>query len=387
MNISYISRFLAAILAFNCHCTPLYAQSSTLAFPNACTKGNQIVIAAVGDLLFHYPLQLKARDQGFESLWQEALPFMQGADIAYGNLEGPIGVGLLPNGKEVNDPLLWKTYLVSRFPSFNYHPSVAQALKTSGFNIVSNANNHILDRGSLGLDKTIATLEQYGILHTGAKVKDATSSWYTKIEKNGVKIAWLGCAEHTNGIPDKFHQVLSCYRSADRSTILDTIRELKKQVDIIIVSPHWGEEYQTFPNRAQKEFAKEVLNAGASAVIGSHPHVLQPVEKYLTHDGRATLISYSLGNFVSYQGSPKNRSSMILLLGFTKGANNTIINGVRFVPIYMENRSGIDNIHVKVISKERFTRDFQGLYAPIIPASHALFSLPIVTNPECLNHN
>lgn len=386
MKISFFNRFLSAFLAFNCHCAVLYAQSSTLAFSDACTPGKQLVIAAVGDLLFHYPLQLKARDQGFESLWQETLPFIQGANIAYGNLEGPIGVGLLPNGKEVEDPLLWKTYLISRFPSFNYHPSVAQALKTSGFKIVSNANNHILDRGSLGLDKTITTLDQQQILHTGARIKGSSGSWFTQVEHNGFKVAWLGCAEHTNGIPDKHHQVLNCYRSLDRSTILNTIHELKSQVDIIIVSPHWGEEYQTFPNRAQKEFALEVLNAGASAVIGSHPHVLQPVEKYVTKDGRATLISYSLGNFVSYQGSPKNRSSMILLLGFTKTPQATLINGVRFVPIYMENRSGIDNIHVNVLSKERFSREFQRLYAPIIPASHAIFSLPIVTNPECSQH-
>lgn len=355
--------------------------ANQLVYP--CAQGKQIVIAAVGDMLFHYPLQLKASEQGFASLWQEALPFIQAANIAYGNLEGPIGVGILPNGKQIEDPLQWKTYLLSRFPSFNYHPSVAPALKTSGFDIVSNANNHILDRGALGIDRTIATLDQHQVKHIGAKATTANANWYTVVEKEGVKIAWVACSEHTNGIPDREHQVLSCYGSKDRSTLVGIIHSIKKEVDAIIVTPHWGDEYKTFPNRAQKQFAFEVLNAGASAVIGAHPHVLQPVEKFVTNDGRSTLISYSLGNFVSYQGSPKNRTSMILLLGLTKTAKETVINGVRFVPIFMENRSGIDNIHVRVLTKAQLWNNFAKLFEPIIPLENALFSLPIVTDPEC----
>lgn len=79
--------------------------------------------------------------------------------------------------------------------------------------------------------------------------------------------------------------------------------------------------------------------------------VLQPLEKYTTSDGCATLISYSLGNFVSYQGRESNRSSIILLLGLTKAANGTVINSVQFVPLYMENRNGIDNICLTIPSK------------------------------------
>lgn len=342
------------------------------------------MIAAVGDLLFHRPLQYKAQSQGYASLWQEALPFLQAANVTYGNLEGPIGVGILPNGKQVADPLAWHTYLLSRYPSFNYHPSVASALKTSGFHIVSNSNNHILDRGSLGIDKTIETLDAQQVFHIGAKSSKTNNNWYHIIDKDGFKIAFIGCTEHTNGIADKYHQVLTCFRSADRSSIMATISDLKKQTDVIIVTPHWGEEYQTFPNRAQKEFAKQALDAGATAVIGAHPHVLQPVEKYITHDGRATLISYSLGNFVSYQGTPKNRTSMILLLGLTKTTKETIINGVRFVPLFMENRSGIDNIHLRVLNKAQLYHNFANLFAPIIPLSNALYSLPLITNPECI---
>ncbi|MGE3318529.1 MAG: CapA family protein [Candidatus Berkiella sp.] len=364
------------------YCPLSYAQNPLL-FPNACAKGNRIVVAAVGDLLFHRPLQYKAQSQGFASLWQEAQPYLSAANVVYGNLEGPIGVGILPNGKQVADPLAWNTYLLSRYPSFNYHPSVANALKISGFHVVSNANNHILDRGALGVDKTIETLDAHNVYHIGAKSTKANSHWYHIIEKDGFKLAFIGCTEHTNGINDKYHQVLSCFKSADRSAIISTIGDLKKQADVIIVTPHWGAEYQTFPNRAQKEFAKQVLDAGASAVIGSHPHVLQPVEKYITPDGRATLISYSLGNFVSYQGTPKNRTSMILLLGLTKTAKETIINGVRFVPLFMENRSGIEKIHLRVLSNAQLWNNFANLFAPIIPLQNAIFSLPIITNPEC----
>lgn len=357
---------------------------TSLQFPKACLPGKKIVVAAVGDLLFHYPLQFKAVQQGFDSLWQEALPYLKSAHITYGNLEGPIAAGIDAQGKPV-DPNAWKVYLDAQFPHFNYHPSLAQDLKKSGFDILSTANNHTLDRGAIGVSKTIDILEKNHLLHTGTTI-NAASSPYSLSESSGIKIAWIACTEHTNGIKDKAQQVLHCYQKDQQTLILSTIQSLKNQVDAIIVVPHWGAEYQTTPQAMQTQFAQQVLNAGATAVIGSHPHVLQPVKKYTTPDGRDTLISYSLGNFVSYQGSPKNRASMILLVGFTKTAHETIINGVRFVPTYMENRSGWENLGLRIPTKSQFLKSYASFYSHIIPQDKALFSLPLETNPECHTH-
>src|SRR5262249_33114649 len=151
--------------------------------------------------------------------------------------------------------------------------------------------------------------------------------------------------------------------------------------DAIIISPHWGEEYERYPNDEQKHFAHEVLDAGATAVIGSHPHVLQPLQKYITKDGRATLIMYSLGNFISYQGRTNSRSTVILLLGLTKTSQGTIINGVRFVPMYMQNRSGWDDL--KLTRLPQGNSSATQSISQVMPMGNALYSSHIVTNPQC----
>ncbi len=378
-----IFRLISLAALFICHYA--YAENKTITFPNACIQGKKIVIAAMGDLLLHRPLQQKASSKGFESLWGEAIPYIQNADIAYANLEGPIAIGINHLGEKVNDSYQWDFNVYSDFPLFNYHPQLAKDLKKTGFSIVSTANNHAFDRHSIGVDKTLDLLDSVGIAYVGSRKSYSEASFVKIVDTQGVKIAWIACTEHTNGQADTNHQMLYCYKPSDKQWILKTIQELKPKVDAIIVSPHWGVEYQEQANQTQQAFAKEVLNAGATAVIGSHPHVLQPVEKFTTTDGRATLISYSLGNFISFQGSVRTRSTIILLLGLTKSADKTIINGVRFVPMVMVNRNGTPNIHLAQLSPEDNHLAAFGYISRAIPLGNALYSLPIVTNPECFS--
>jgi poly-gamma-glutamate capsule biosynthesis protein CapA/YwtB (metallophosphatase superfamily) len=309
-------------------------------FNQAPHTGQTITIAAVGDILLHIPLQATGLKNNFESLWEVALPILQSVDIAYANLEGP-----------VND----NNHIGTGFPLFSYPASLVTALKKSGFTIISTANNHILDRFSQGIDNTIHALDNAGIAHSGATTRNLINSSSVYImEKKGIRIAWIACTEHTNGIADVYQQVLYCYKNKDK--ILQTINQLKEKVDAIIVMPHWGEEYQIFPNNRQIQFAHQVLNAGATIILGSHPHVLQSAEKFITTDGRETFVIYSLGNFVSFQGSLKNRTSIILLLGLTKTAEGTFINGMEFVPIYMQNRGESRNIQLIRVNEKNATQ-------------------------------
>lgn len=353
-----------------------------LTFPGACTQGNSILIAAVGDILLHEPLQNKATRQGFMSLWSAALPFIQSADIAYANLEGPMAFNINRSGKEVSTKdARWYEKIYTGFPQFNYHPNLAGALKNSGFDVISTANNHALDRFSIGIDKTILAFNQTGLAYMGTKLNGSNQTWIKMIQKNGINIAWIACTEMTNGLMDHHQQVLYCYKKKDRQWILNKIEELKSQVDAIIITPHWGEEYQHKPNRAQIAFAHQVLDAGATAVIGSHPHVLQPLQTYLTKDGRTTLIMYSLGNFVSYQGKPQTQSTIILLFGLTKTNHGTIINGVRFVPMYMQNRNGIDNLQLNIVNHANSSH--AQIISNILPMENAIYSPIKKTNLEC----
>lgn len=339
-----------------------------IVFPNACQKGETLVIAAVGDILLHYPLQVIGSQKSFASLWQAALPILQSADIAYANLEGPINA---------------KSEIGTGFPLFSYPKTLAPALKNSGFSIVSTANNHALDQGSQGIDNTIKVLDSEGIAYTGTRLRDSTNSWVHIMLKSNFKIAWIACTAHTNGIPDPYQQILHCYNKTDRQWIMQTIHNLKSKVDIIIVLPHWGEQYQYLPNHEQIEFAHEALNAGASAVLGSHPHVLQSAEKYLTHDGRATFVMYSLGNFVSFQGTPTNRTSIILLLRFTKTNLGTQIDSMRFVPIYMQNRNGSEDMKLIRLQANSNNRLAQQIIDRVLPLGNVAYGDDSKKNLEC----
>lgn len=132
--------------------------------------GQHLVIAAVGDIIMHQPLQEKAAEAGFDSLWEQAIPYLKRANITYGNLEGPVADGVSKSGRIVSDPgHRWDNHVYSSFPRFNAHPSLVKKLHQSGFDILSFANNHTLDRFAIGVNRTIENLDRVGLQHTGAR--------------------------------------------------------------------------------------------------------------------------------------------------------------------------------------------------------------------------
>lgn len=328
------------------------AKGDVIAFSSGhAMSGKKIVIAAVGDILMHKALQIKAAKQGFQSLWYQVVPYLQDTDITYGNLEGPIANGVSKTGRLTIDPgHRWDNDVYSSYPRFNAHPNLAKALRASGFDVVSFANNHSLDRYGVGIDRTIENLDRAGLHYTGVRKSNLERPWYTVIKSKGFSIAWIACTQDTNGIHDKQNQVLFCYKKQDQQQLFSAIKYLKNRVDAIIVSPHWGVQYRQAPTQRQQTFAKKLLNAGALAVIGSHPHCLQPMRQYVTKDGRQTFIAYSLGNFVSFQGTPKNRATVILYLTLKKTVHGTVIDRVRYLPLYMQNRSGEKKLTLTILT-------------------------------------
>lgn len=322
------------------------AAAGPLEFADACKAGTSITIAAVGDVLLHGPLQLQAyaSSEGHHSLWKNVAPRLEGADITYGNLEGPCAEGVTTGGEARDPGKVFDKRVYSSYPQFNYHPSLVGALKETGFDVVSTANNHALDRRALGADRTIANLQRDGLAFTGTRPStDTNAPWYTMTEAKGIKVAFVACTFSTNGIPDTKKQVLHCYEGGRPSgtpnpELLSTIKSLKDRpgVDAVIVTPHWGVEYKHSPELSEKKLAHAMLDAGALAVFGGHPHVVQPWEKVATADGREGFVIYSLGNFVSGQSGLAKRSSLMLFLGLTKGSDGKVtINGVRHLPLSM----------------------------------------------------
>lgn len=311
------------------------AHAQNIRFTRACDPAETMIIGAVGDVLLHGPLQTQGYKQGFRTLWDEIEEFMIGPDMMYANFEGPSAEGTTAGGKTVKDPgPVFDGYVYSGYPQFNYHKAIVSDLKASGVDILSTANNHSMDRGSVGVKRTIEAMDALGMPYFGTRV-DSSKEFYRITNQNGWSIAWIACAYDTNGIPDKNDLVLDCF---DTGRVSKYIKELKDKVDAVIVTPHWGVEYQNKPNKQQTSFGRKWLDEGAAAVIGSHPHVPQTWEKYKTANGREGLILYSLGNFVSNQSGTAKQSSLILFLGLSRKNGDTWVNGVRYLPLFMQRK-------------------------------------------------
>lgn len=355
---------LAALFPVQTHAAD-GAESSRLTFRNGCTAGERIVVAAVGDLLFHNALQRQALTpkSNYQRFWTSLRPVLEGADITYGNLEGTMAEGVSPTGQPVRDPgRRWdgSVYGAGRLVlNYNYHPSLGADLAASGFDVVSTANNHAADRGALGIDRTIEALDRAGVKHTGTRPRGYAEDrpWHVETKAGGMTIAWIACTYSNNGNPDRHRQVVNCYQ--DRQEIMSEIRWLAvdPRIDAVILTPHWGAEQNPNPSRGDRAYAREAIEAGAAAVIGAHPHVLQGWEKITAADGREGLVIYSTGNFISNQVSDDQRTGIVALLELTRRAGSKAeVSAAGFIPTWVTR--GAHRVDEIAIGKGRGKRGY-----------------------------
>jgi gamma-polyglutamate biosynthesis protein CapA len=204
---------------------------------------------------------------------------LQSADILFGNLESMI------SDKGVNMGSLY---------SFRAKPEAVEGLIFAGFDIVSLANNHAFDYGREAFEDTMQILKKNGIFYTGGgfNEKEAHSPTIIILEESNTKVGFLGYTEFL--FPYAFASVeRSGVSNLSHERIKEDIENAKKEVDFLVVTFHYGNEYEKKPNENQKIWSRNAIDYGADIVIGHHPHVTQPVEKY-----NDKYIAYSLGNFV-----------------------------------------------------------------------------------------
>ena len=342
-----------------------------LHFAGACDPSDApvVTVAAVGDVLLHHELQLQAfahRDR-HRVLWSGVEDLLRRPDLTYANLEGPTAPGLDRHGNEVPDPgLVFDRVVYTAYPRFNFHPSVAEDLVLSGFDVVSTANNHALDRHALGVDRTIAALRAARLAYTGTRAQgEPDAPWHTITVARGLRVAWLACTDLLNVRPDVHAQVLRC---KDRA-VEATLRALRRDPTIhaIILTPHWGKEYEPEPRPAQRDLARRWADAGADAILGAHPHVLQPWEKLLAADGREVLVHYSLGNFASHQPELPRRTTVLLHLALRRAPDGRArLVGAAYIPLHVR-RDG-DQFFVEAIDRAHGPPDARAhvldLYGP-----------------------
>jgi len=268
----------------------------------------QVSFAVGGDVIPHEAVRASAaaalaagdptNSQGWGALFSDVSDVFEKADFGFVNLETPVA----PAHSHGSKPFM-----------FDAPIALLDGLKASGIKIVSFANNHVMDQGWPGFTETREHLREKGLLFAGSG-DTVAQQWQPVItEANGIKVGWLGMTRWLNGNrnpekDDEPHVNFFPYPGesggapgADEARVLDAVKAARAQCDFLVVSIHWGIEYAPAPRPEDVDMAHKMLEAGASVIVGHHPHVLQPVETYKTQDGRNTVIFYSLGNFLSNQ--------------------------------------------------------------------------------------
>lgn len=289
----------------------------------------EITITAVGDLLMHLPLIQAAEGADGYDFWPQfadTAPLLQAGDLAVANLETTL------SGPERR---------FSGYPMFNSPDELLDAVKRSGIDLLVTANNHSLDRGGDGLRRTLDVIEQAGLQVVGTR-RAPEEPPYTVVEAGGLRIATLAYTYGTNGIPIPEDYMITLL---DPDVIAEQVAQVRADVehDLLLVFMHWGDEYRRTPNAQQRDLARWLHELGVDAVIGTHPHVVQPIDVI---DGR-TPVFYSTGNFLSNQRDRYRDGGIIARLVFreVRWPDGSVVRSlarVDYEPVWVYRYRGAD---------------------------------------------
>jgi poly-gamma-glutamate capsule biosynthesis protein CapA/YwtB (metallophosphatase superfamily) len=328
--------------------------------PPAAALLGTVSFAVTGDIMAHGEVKKAAlaADGGFDALYAPTKAVVEPVDLAFGNLETPIA----PDHDHGSRPFV-----------FNAPPVMLDALKRTGFDVVLFANNHVYDQDRDGFIESLARIDASGLKQVGGGSSREKAQAPLRLEVHGVKLAWFGAAQFFNN-PQNVDDPSQPYANlVDGKAMADAIRAVRPDVDAVLVSLHWGVEYMEAPRQAEIDLAHQLFEAGADVIIGSHPHVLQPLEVYRAHDGRTCLCLYSLGNFISNQsrqylprasadkvGDPRDGAIVRFTLEKRSygGAGSAVnLASISYVPLWTDNnyfkaKSAPADIHPVVIDVE-----------------------------------
>mgnify|MGYP002402584369 CR=1 FL=1 len=290
----------------------------------------------------------------FDPWFEQVKPIFETGDWVFGNLETPLaGQALKYTG----------------YPRFNAPAELAADLVDAGFNVVSTANNHTMDRGYPGVVNTLENVRKSGLIPVGTAADAKDAQRLTIVERDGIRMGFLAYTYGTNGIPVPEEQAFAV-NLIDSEVIARQIASLRSAgADVVTVSLHFGLEYHRMPSKQQVELARKLIASGADIVLGSHPHVVQPLERMSipaseSVDGyaRTGVVIYSLGNFISNQSGDWKDVGLILKVNISKtehadGTAAIELGQVETIPTW---------VHIESIRKQR--------YYTIIPMEQALLS-------------
>lgn len=259
-------------------------------------KTSKLSLVMVGDALLHSSLYRDGYKNGkydFTSQLEFIKPIIKNYDLAFYNQESILG------GTEIG---------LSDYPTFNSPQEFGDAMIDAGFNLVSLANNHTLDRGEKAVINSCNYWKTKEVLSAGSYCSKEDAEQINIKEKNGIKYTLLAYTYGTNGIkvPEGKEYLVNLYSDEKAKNDIEKVRD---KVDLLMVSMHWGTEYKNEPTETQKKQAEYLSSLGVDIIIGTHPHVIQPIT-YIND----TLVIYSLGNFISAQSTNNDYNTMVELM-------------------------------------------------------------------------
>ena len=320
-------------------------------------KESKVNLVMVGDALLHSSVYNDAYTNGkydFTKQLEFIAPIIKNYDLAFYNQETILG------GTELG---------LSDYPTFNSPKEFGDNMIDMGFNIVNLATNHTIDRGEKAI---ISSCDYWNskkekVLYAGSYCSEEEAKEIKIKEKNGIKYTMLSYTYGTNGIPVPEGKEYLVNLYSDEKAKAD-IQKVRDKVDLLLVSMHWGTEYKTEPTEEQKREAKYLADLGVDIIIGTHPHIIEPIE-YIDD----TLVIYSLGNFISAQSTVDDYNTMVELMSSvdikktTKNGKSKIkIDNLNNELLYNYYQKGGKWYNFKVIPfsqmNETYNQDYRRLY-------------------------
>ena len=276
---------------------------------------SKISMITAGDVLIHDAVYKDAyvsdKTYDFTKMFLSIKELVKDYDLKFYNQETIIG------GKGLG---------LSTYPRFNSPEEIADAMLEMGFNMVSLANNHTLDKGEKGVLNSFEYWNSKDVMVAGSYNSKESRDKLNIQQINGIKYTLLAYTTGTNGLTTSKDYLVNIY---DEQQVKEDIERVKPYTDVIIVSMHWGVEYSNTPSKEQKQIAEYLSSLGVNVIIGTHPHVIQPIE--FIND---TLVIYSLGNFISAQIGIDRLMGMMVSYDIVKEDDIIKIENVKAELIY-----------------------------------------------------
>ena len=304
-----------------------------------------VTLLAVGDNLIHIQVVESGMQEdgtyNFDHLYSNIKDEISAADIAVINQETIFGGTQFP---------------YSGYPNFNSPTEIGDAIVNAGFDVVLHATNHTLDMGVDGVINTLHYWKQHPLIQVlGINETQEGSEVIPIMEKNGIKIAMLNYTYSFNGYSLPKDMPYLANRLDDTEQMKAAIAKAENLADITIVFPHWGTEYVYQPTKAQKDLTEFFYEQGVDLVIGTHPHVIEPVEWVEKGDGHRMLVYYSLGNFISYQKEAPRMLGAMAKVTITKDNTGTFISKSDISPIITHYENGPSDYHYGIYPLSQYT--------------------------------